>query len=560
MAEYILRYMKLIKSKNIFILGIILIIALFVRIYRLNSIPYGFHNDEAKAAWNAYSILKTGADDKGNVLPMYYDSFGDFRPSGLIYLIIPFLMIFGNTIFAVRFPFALIGAFTVFPIFYIVKKLSKSSNIALLSTLIISLNPWHIIASRATSESVVSIFFTLWGIYFLIKSLKKPRFKNIFLSIVFFVLSYFFYHNIRVLAPILVFIIIFFSLIFEDKKPINLKPFIIFVALIFSSILFFSSKEARGRMSQVSIRSDFRILYETTKMPNEEGPGHVLEARIFHNKIASLLRCFAEEYKGYFGTDFLVGNTAKPIRYTVPQVGLLTYFEFLLVVFGLFWVSKRRELLVVVALLAVAPLPGAVTIEDTPNLQRAIYMLPFLSILAAYGFYGLINLPKKFKIIPILIFFGYVVNFIYFAHMYFIHQKMSLATYYRDGGNVELAYKIDNLSTKYDEIVLTNSPDDLYPWLAFLNKYEPVTFNKSYKDMINGSRKYKNIIFSADKCPLNSALEKNLDSIESKLFVDAEGCVVESKFDPVVKVSLIETILRPDGSPPYYLRTVKLIK
>ncbi len=552
--------MKLKHSKNIIFLGFIFIIAFFIRIYRLDSIPYGFHNDEARAAWNAYSILKTGADDKGNILPMYYDSFGDFRPTGLIYFIIPSLIFFGQTVFAVRFPFALIGSLTIFPLFFIVKEISKNSKLGVLSSLIISLNPWHIIASRSTSESVVSMFLTLWGIFFLIKSFKNKNILNVILSILFFILSYFFYHSIRVLAPIFVLIIIVIDWINIKKIQINFKPMIILVTLLIGSLVFLSSKSARGRMSQVSLLSDFRVLYEVTKMPNEEGPGQVFVARAFHNRIASYLRIFAEEYKEYFGTSFLLGNLAKPIRYTVPQVSLLTYFEFIFVILGLFLVSRKKELLIIMALLAIAPLPAAVTIEDTPNLQRAIYMIPFLSIIAAYGFNSLIDLSSKFKIVPILLFLGYAANFIYFFHMYLVHQKMSLATYYRNGGSVELAHKINNLISNYDEFILTNSPDNLYPWFAFLNNYDPANFNKSYTEIINGTRKYNNIVFSTDKCPLNSALEKGGENINNVLFVDAEGCVVDKKFNLQYEINLIDTIFRPDGSPPYYLRSVKQLK
>ncbi len=162
------------KTKNIFYLYLLIFsLALFFRLFRLDSIPYGFHVDEAKAAWNAYSILKTGTDDKGNFFPMYYDSFGDYRPTGLMYLIIPSLLLFGQNIFAVRFPFALTGALTFIPLLFIVKELflKNYKKIGLATALIISLNPWHIIASRSTSESIVSMFLALWGIYFILLSI-----------------------------------------------------------------------------------------------------------------------------------------------------------------------------------------------------------------------------------------------------------------------------------------------------------------------------------------------------------------------------------------------------
>jgi len=536
-------------------------VALFLRIYKIESVPYGFHVDEVKVGWNAYSLLKTGMDDKGNKLPLYYDSFGDFRPAGLIYLIIPSIVVFGNTILAVRFPFVLIGALTVIAIYFLVLEIfgSQKKYLGLIASIFLALNPWHIITSRATSESIVVIFLTIWGLYFFIKLFRKNNFINMFLSYFSFVLAFFFYHNIRVLAPIFILVLIFFYRLVFLKK-IKIKQILIFVALLLTTGMVFLSPEARCRASQVSLKSDFKVLYEVTKMPTEEGPGHVFVARAFHNRIAAYIRRFAEEYREYFSTSFLTGVSAKPIRYSVPQVGLITYLELIMIIIGIFFVSKKKELLVILALLMVAPLPAAVTIEDTPNMQRAILMIPFLVILAAYGFSKLTNLPKKWKFISIVLGIGYFANFIYFSHMYFVHQKMSIASYYRNGGNVELIKKINEIGSGYKKIVLTNSPDSLYPWLAFFGEIDPSLFNQSYKTINNGVRTFKNIIFSVDKCPLNEALKKGEKDLVSVLFVDAEGCEVETKFKSSYKINLVDTIKRPDNSPPYYLRTVNLFK
>jgi len=548
------------KFKKFWWWGVIFSLALFVRVFRLGETPYGFHIDEAKAGWNAYSILETGRDDKGNVLPLYYDSFGDFRPTGLFYTIIPSLLVWGRNIFAVRFPVALFGALTMFPVIFIFKELRKKSLIlGMMASVFLALNPWHIVASRSTSESVISIFFSLWGIYFLLKSFCQKDYKNVVYSIVFFVLSYFFYHSIRVLAPTFVLAIILTKKYCLRKKVFYFQPMIVFLMLLVTTLLFMSGKEARGRMSQVSLKSDFKVLYEITKMPTEEGPGHVIRARVFHNKIASYMRRFAEEYKEYFGTSFLLGETAKPVRYTVPYVALLTYFEFLLFVLGLFWVSKKKEMLTVLFLLVLAPIPAAVTIEDTPNLQRAIFMIPFLMIIMAYGGYGLFKLPKRLRWVLGCFVFGYLTNFIYFWHMYFIHQKMSLASYYRNGGNVELVKRLVDVKDNYQKIILTNSPDNLYPWLAFLGGYEPGDFNQSLKIDKGEEQRFENFVFSTSKCPLNSALEKNIKNGNDVLFVDAEGCAIENKFKSLVEAETVETIFRPDSSPPYYLRTVRVI-
>lgn len=545
------------KCKFFVFLSLVFLVAFFLRIYRLESVPYGFHVDEAKVGWNAYSILKTGMDDKGNRLPLYYDSFGDFRPAGLIYLVIPSVAVLGNNVLAVRFPFALIGALTIFVIFIFVLEIfgKQKKYLALITAILLALNPWHIVASRATSESIVVIFLTILGLYFFIKLFRTNSLFDMFLSYSALVLAFFFYHNVRVLAPIfLLVLVLFYGLILQKK--IKFKQILILVAMVLTTVLIFLSPEARSRASQVSLKSDFKVLYEVTKMPTEEGPNHVFIARAFHNRIAAYTRRFAEEYREYFSTSFLIGDSGKPVRYTVPYVGLLTYIELILVFLGIFFASKRREVLLVLALLIIAPLPAAITIEDTPNIQRAIFMIPFLLITAAWGWYGLMKLSSKWRYVSILVGIAYFLNIIYFLHMYFVHQKMSIAAYYRNGGNVELVEKLNEIEGNYKKIVLTNSPDSLYPWVAFLEQKDPMVFNQTYRKTKDGVRNFQKLVFSPYKCPLKSAIEKGEKDFDLVLFVDAEGCVVDKKFES--EVNLIETIHRPDGSPPYYLRTTTL--
>lgn len=546
------------KAKSLIILIVIVVLAIFVRTYNLDSIPYGFHIDEAKVGWNAFSILQTGRDDKGNFLPGYYNSFGDFRPAGLIYLIIPSLIIFGKTVFAVRFPFAVFGALTVVPLFLFTKVVfkAKNSRTPLVAASLLAFNPWHIIASRSTSESVMAIFLTMWGLYFFVKLYKSNKLIDAFLSFISFLVSYLFYHNIRILAPLFLIVVAFYDQVVLDNKK-NIRQLGVIIALIIASVLVFMSPESRGRMSQVNLKSDFQVLYEVTKMPTEEGPGHVFTARLFHNKAAAYIRRFCEEYKDYFSTNFLVGNSSKPIRYSVPQVGLLTYFELLFFIFGLFAVSRKPELLIILTLLVLAPIPGAVTIEDVPNMQRSIFLIPFLIIIASCGVDNLFKFGNKWRWLLILFGLGYLANFGYFWHMYLSHQKMSIATYFRNGGNVELVSKLGEIKNNYRKIILTNSPDDLYPWIAFGMFDNAHDFNLSYS-MTKDIREYDKFVFSKDKCPTQRFIENKAIPNKTDLFVDAEGCTINTTSTMGYIVSDIEIIKRPDGSPPYYLRSIRL--
>src|SRR3990167_10194170 len=113
------------------LLILIFLLALFLRTYRLSTFPFGFHADEVRVGWNSYSILKTGLDDRGNLLALYYNTFGDYRPTGIFYFTIPSILIFGLTEFAVRFPSALFGALTIFPIYFLTKELINKKYLSL---------------------------------------------------------------------------------------------------------------------------------------------------------------------------------------------------------------------------------------------------------------------------------------------------------------------------------------------------------------------------------------------------------------------------------------------
>jgi len=541
-------------KKQLIFLGIF-ILALLLRIVNLNSVPYGFHVDEAKAAWNSFSILRTGHDDHGKFLPLYYDSFGDFRPTGIIYSIIPSLLIFGNNIFATRFPSALFGALSIFPIILIFKQFidSKDKKWWWLPGFLLAVNPWHIIVSRATSEVVIALFFALFAIYYFIKSINTKARASMIFTLLFLVLSYFFYHNVRVLFPILLIIIAVFYWP-EIKNNHRHKPIL---AIVFTSILitflFFSASEARGRLGQVSLLSDPKIRLETINMPNQEGPGHVLIARIFHNRPSVIIKNTINEYVNYFSTNFLVGDTALPLRYRIQNFGLITYIELLLLVLSLCAAGTRKIVWLPVLLLLISPLPAAVTNEDTPNLHRALFMLPFIVLLESYGLIFLSSIKKYSRFILDTLFLALFINFIYFSHFYFVHQKFGLPPYFRNGGSAEIAVKINELKDQYSKIILTNSPDNLYPWFAFLNKIEPQSFNLAAKARGQGSWNWENIVFSGDKCPSEKiSLSPEIDS-EKILIVDAEGCKINPVLAKKQNINFLDSIRRPDLSEPYLL-------
>lgn len=473
--------MKVSSSKRVNqILIIIFVLAFFLRIFKLGTFPIGFHVDEAKVGWESYSILKTTKDDHGNFLNLYYNSFGDYRPTGIFYITIPSLLLFGKNEFAVRFPAALLGAFTIFPVYFLTFKITKKKSVALIASFILAIIPWHIATSRATSEVVITCFLVLSSLALLD---KKTR-----LSFFLLVLSFFFYHSARVVGPLLMLTWIIYSW----KKLVNHKKIITgFILTSLIALILLLSPAGRARYGQVKL----------------ETPS---------------IRSIIIQYSSYFDPNFFIGDIAKPFRYTSSNVGIVSIPIFTLFLLGIALILKTNKNKILLILLALGPIPASLTLEDSPNLHRSFFMLPFLVIIAAIGLsYFLTNHKNLFKIIFITITF----SFISFVISY-TNTSNNLAYAFRNPQSKDLSLYLNDVAKNYNRIYVTNDPDSPYPWYAFFTGVTPQELNPNLEKQVSGKWMYKNIVWDNTRCPAGSAFQeaKQDENLTKILVIDNGMC------------------------------------
>ena len=110
---------------------LILIVAFFLitRLYKITEIPGSVYWDEASIGYNAYSILETGKDEWGKVSPFHFKAFGEFKLPVYIYLLVPFIKIFGLNEFSVRFPGVLFSLGVIIFTFLLGKKISVAKQL-----------------------------------------------------------------------------------------------------------------------------------------------------------------------------------------------------------------------------------------------------------------------------------------------------------------------------------------------------------------------------------------------------------------------------------------------
>jgi len=198
--------MKISKIIKQYGLLLILGLALVVRLYKIDVIPPHLTSDEAALGYNAYSVLKTGRDEYGSLFPIIFKSFGDYKPGLYVYFTVPTVGIFGLNEFSVRLVSVLAGVLAVFVLYEIVKRLTQNSNLALIASFVLSLNPWHIFFSRGAWEVNLSLTLTLLGILFFLFSLKKE--KWLLVSAIFFGSTFVCYQGAK-LSTLIVLVILF---------------------------------------------------------------------------------------------------------------------------------------------------------------------------------------------------------------------------------------------------------------------------------------------------------------------------------------------------------------
>ncbi len=214
---------------NRYLLTVIFLIAvgIFVRVYNFGMVPNGFNQDEAFAAYEAYSLLNFGKDSAGYTNPTYFVSWGSGMNVLESYLAIPFFYIFGVSETVFRLPQLICGIISLPIIYFLIKRLFNR-KIALIGLFLIAIAPWHIMLCRWGLESNLAPSFLLFGFFFLIKGIQK----NIYFifSAMFYGISLYSYSITWLFVPITIIAVSIY--LFYSKTKINIRILIIAVIIL----------------------------------------------------------------------------------------------------------------------------------------------------------------------------------------------------------------------------------------------------------------------------------------------------------------------------------------
>lgn len=423
------------------IFGLIVFLGIFLRIYKINSIPPSISWDEASIGYNAYLVSTTGKDEWGEVLPIHFQAFGEWKLPVYIYSTIPFIKLFGLNQVSVRLPSYIAGIVSAifFGLIWFKLKGKKSGVVA---TILFLFNFWSFSLSRSAFEANLALSIYLTAVYFALD-------KKYFLSSTLFVATMYTYNGFRITTPITL-LVLFYYLYQKDKRKLLLNALAMGILSAPLVVFTLNNPTALSRASQVAP-----------------------EGNIILNTV--------NNYFKNFSPSFLLFNGDSNLRHFPHLYGEFSYLSIILFLIGITasikTVKKGNLYKLLFLLLAISPIPTAIT-KDSPHALRSILMVPLILSFSVIGFNYLdkkIKTRKQHFLIGGITVVAFACQYLFFYYNYF----SSYPKYSKQSWQYGYEQMIKAVKDSDKNVYITDSSLQSYIFYLFYTKKNLLTTNYS---------------------------------------------------------------------------------
>jgi 4-amino-4-deoxy-L-arabinose transferase-like glycosyltransferase len=420
------------ESLSIFYLLGIVILGFLLRVIFLETIPNGFFPDEASNAYDAYSIIHTLSDQYGEFLPAYFKSANDYREGLYMYLMVPFIKVFGLNVFGARMTSAVIGTLTVLVLYYLTKEIF-SRHVALFSALLLAISPWHIHFSRITFRAILFPLLFCVTLLIFLRSLETP--KLIPISGILFAISIYTFYSARVFIPLFMIgsVIIYREYLIKHKNQ-TIFALILFAILFIPQFIYQLSPQGMARANEVGILENIHQI-----------AGH---------------------YLSYFSPDYLFFKGDPIPRHTIDNMGELYLFEIVTLILGIAGLIRNQVNYkpILILWLFLYPIPAALV--SPSSAVRTCVGAPLFAMISGYGIFLLLNKfngKLKYQITWVSLLVIFASSTIFTEHYFVDYPKLNsdawLPTFRdvifeADNSNTDCILISDNIESKYAYILV----------------------------------------------------------------------------------------------------------
>lgn len=235
------------KKYQIIFLLLILCLAVFFRIWQLDSAPPGLYPDEAMNGNDALQTLEN------KQFKLFYPE-NNGREGLYIWLISFSFYLFGPVAWSLRLVSAIFGILTILALYLLAKEMFDK-KIALASSFFLAVSFWHVNFSRIGFRAVLVPFLLCFSFYFLWRAWRRNKFWDYVWSGIFFGLGFYTYIAFR-MAVLILGLLLILDLIKSKKikwQSVALLIVIFIVALPIGLHFLSQPQDFLGRAGGVSV-------------------------------------------------------------------------------------------------------------------------------------------------------------------------------------------------------------------------------------------------------------------------------------------------------------------
>lgn len=450
-------------KKSTLILGLILLLGTGLRFWHLTENPPSLNWDEVSHAYNAWSLLTTGKDQWGQILPLFnFRAYGDYPTTLNIYATVPSIAVFGATDIAVRGVHALVGVLAIFSAFSLGYFWKKNIQTGLWAGFLMAIEPWGVFTSRTVLQSNWTVLLiTLFLALFLRARRSGQKFWSMFAILG---LSLWSYHNARIYVPLVCVAL----LLFWKKKSARVGSLIV----LSISVLIILLPVSRSRSAQVGILNPGAISTIENSRNNSSLPKVV--ARLIYNRPVYFTSSVISHYFDYFSPEYLFNSGGTQYQFSLPKHGLVSWIYLPSFYIGLGVIFLTAPLLGILLLLS--PVAAAITV-DRFAVVRSTIMLPFVVLAISVGMTRFLNPGHKLLrlLILVVVLGGVGIILTDYYRNYFIDYPVNYSQSWQYGYQQAVNYVHEN-QAKFDQVVFTKRYGEPHEYVLWYSKVLPSVY------------------------------------------------------------------------------------
>jgi len=475
------------KTKYLFFLILILFVGAGLRLTPLPDFPPALNWDEISHGYNAYSILKTGADEWGQKFPLInFRAYGDYPLPLNLYLTIPFVKLYGLNQNAIRLPHELLGILTILAVYFLTLGITRKRNWSLITALLVAIGPWYVFPSKFVLQSNLSVFLLITSLALFFNREKGKWLLSLSLFILF--LSLFAYNSTRIVSPL-----ILLGLIIFYKKEIRGIISWLIISVFAIALPFIFLNPGSGARSQWVFIIDQGAVNRIIELRQHSTLPPAL-TRLVYNRPVYFVKEFTLNYLGYFSPKYLFLDGGTQYQFSIPGWGLLAPVNLPFFYIGLVLLlikalrDKNKNYKFILLWLVLAPIPASLTTEKFAVI-RSTTMLPLVELISVGGLLWVLRKVRNnnFKIAVAVI---YGVLLTAFTENYLLTLVNGYPAKYSEawqyGYQQAVSYAKANY-LKYDKIIITKKYGEPHEYVLFYWPWDP----QSYRNDPNLIRYYQ---------------------------------------------------------------------